>query len=277
MGKAIVEHLKRSGQKVFTTTRRRGKVSASSLFLDLSWDISAWDIPEGVDRVFICASVTNMEECRRQPEESKKVNVDNMLLLAVRLSEREISIIYPSTSSIFDGQEPNKKADDQACPSAEYGRQKVASEKGILSIGDTHSIIRFTKILGPDNPLINDWVVKLKQKEVIHPFSDVVLAPLTVDFAAQIMIAVAQKESFGIWQASAEKDITYEELARYIAAKLKVEDECVQPISVHESDIIMESVAKYTTLDTTRVERELGFLRPQVWATIDPLYGYGLS
>ena len=273
LGKAVIEHLKRSGQKVVATTRRSGEVSASSLFLDLSEDISSWDIPEDVDKVFLCASVTKMAQCREQPEESRRVNVDNMLLLAARLSERGISIIYPSTSPIFDGQEPNKKAVDDVCPAVEYGRQKVAAEKGILSIGDTHSIIRFTKILGPDNPLINDWIAKLKRREVIRPFSDVVLAPLHVDFAAQIMIAVAQKEGFGVWQASAEKDITYEELARYIAAKFKVEDEYVQPISIHESGIILESVAKHTTLDTTRLERELAVIRPDVWATIDSLYG----
>ena len=103
MGKAIIEHLKRFGQKVVATTRRRQNVSNSSLFLDLRGNVSSWDIPEGIDKVFLCASVTKMEQCRRQPEESKRVNVDNMLLLAARLSERGISIIYPSTSQLFDG------------------------------------------------------------------------------------------------------------------------------------------------------------------------------
>ena len=272
MGKAVIENLKRFGQKVVATTRRRENVSDSSLFLDLSGNVSSWDIPEGINKVFLCASVTKMEQCRRQPEESRKVNVDNMLLLAVRLSERGISIVYPSTSQIFDGQKPNRNADDEVCPSVEYGRQKVAAEKGLLSLSDRHSIIRFTKILGPDNPLINDWMAKLKRNEVIHPFSDMVLAPLHVDFAAQIMIAVTQRGGAGIWQVSAEKDITYEELAQYIAAKLKVEDRYVQPMSVHEADIILESVPKHTILDTTRMEMELGFVRPNAWATIDSLY-----
>ena len=272
LGKAVIEHLKRFGQKVVATTRRRENVSDSSLFLDLSGNVSSWDIPEGINKVFLCASVTKMEQCQRQPEESRRVNVDGMLLLAAMLSERGISIIYPSTSQIFDGQKPNRKADDEVCPSVEYGRQKGAAEKGVLSISDRHSIIRFTKILGPDNPLINDWIVKLTQGEVIYPFFDMVLAPLHVDFAAQIMIAVAEKESFGIWQASAEKDVTYEELARYIAVKLKADEQYVQPISVYESGIILESVAKHTTLDAARVERELGFVRPSVWATIDSLY-----
>jgi dTDP-4-dehydrorhamnose reductase len=244
------------------------------LFLDLSRDnILDWQIPQGINTAFFCASATKLEFCRAEPEQTRKINVDNTLLLAEKLDKKGISIIYPSTSQVFDGSLPYRKAEDQVCPNVEYGRQKAAAEKGILGISGKHSIVRFTKILGQDNSLIRGWLEDLKKKRIIRPFFEMVLAPLSPLFAAQIMIEIAQKNSPGIWQVSAEKDITYEELARYLAEKLKADSSLVKAISVQESGIIMEAIAKYTTLDTARLEKELGYNRPCVWTAIDSIYG----
>jgi dTDP-4-dehydrorhamnose reductase len=271
LGKAVIEHLKRSGQKVITTTRRRENISDSSLFLDLSGDISLWDIPEGIDNVLLCASVTKIEQCRRQPEESRKVNVDNILSLAARLSEREISIIYPSTSLVFDGKMPFRHANDPVNPQCEYGYQKVETELGLGSLTERVAIIRFAKIIEPAMPLINNWIANLKQGKTIHPFSDMVLAPVSLRYAVKVIIAVMEKKSYGLWQVSAKEDITYEQLARYVTEKRAVPQKLIQPVKAEQSGLKLETIPAHTTLDTSRLHDELGIEPPSAWETVDEI------
>ena len=78
---------------------------------------------------------------------------------------------------------------------------------------------------------------------------------------------------------TAKEDITYEELATHIAKKIGVSQRYVQPIKAHDSGLMFETIPKHTTLDTSRIENELGFIPPNVWDTIDSLFGlkYGAS
>lgn len=279
LGRSIAETLKKSGKRVITTSRRKQNLSDSCIYLNLTEDFSSWQAPKYVDVAFFCAAVTSIEQCRIHSVETRIVNVENTIKLADKLARKGISIIFPSTNLVFDGQSPNRKTDDPVSPRVEYGRQKAATEAGLMDLRQNISIVRFTKLLGPQTPLINNWLEQLKNKIVIHPFCDMVLAPVTIDFASKVMVEIADSKSFGVWQVSAKKDITYEELARYIARKIGVSQRYVQPIRAHDSELRLESIPEHTTLDTSRIENELKLSPPDVWDTIDSLFGlkYGIS
>ncbi len=272
LGSSITETLKKSGKRVITTSRKKKKLSESCIYLDLKDDMKLWEIPYDVDLAFICAAVSSIDQCRNYPQESKIVNVENTLKLADKLTRKGTSIIFPSTNLVFDGQSPNRRADDPIAPCFEYGRQKAATEAGLMNLGQNISIVRFTKILSPQTSLINDWIKQLKKKMVIHPFSDIVLAPITIDLAVDVLIEKANRKSCGIWQVSAKEDITYEDLARHLAKKVAVSQECVHPINALDSGMFFESMLKYTTLDTSRLQREFGIDPPDPFDSVDSLF-----
>lgn len=273
LGESIVTNLRMLGKSVITTLLNTQNEQEPCIYLDLSTDITFWEVPKNVEVAFFCSAITSIDECRLHSEESKMINVDNTIALSSKLVREGASIIFPSTNLVFDGRMPNMKIDDPVCPCTEYGRQKAAAESGLMSLGQNVAIVRFTKIFGPQTPFIRNWIKQLKDRKVIHPFSDMFLSPVSIDFALKVLIEVADRKSFGIWHVSANEDITYENLARHLARKIGVSQQYVQPTTVNGSGLEFESIPKHTTLDTSRIENELGFIVPKALDAIDSLFG----
>jgi dTDP-4-dehydrorhamnose reductase len=200
------------------------------------------------------------------------VNVQNTVALAKTLAAQGTFVVFPSTNLVYDGTVPFRKADDLVCPRTEYGRQKAEAETQLLSLGDSVAIVRFTKIIGPEMPLFRGWMRALRNGEAIHPFSDMVLAPVPLAFAVEVLRRVGSMRLPGILQVSGEKDITYEQVARYIAQRLGVDSDRVQPLSWRETGLHPEAVPKHTTLDTTRLRVECGMEPPDVWSAVEMVF-----
>ena len=281
IGQALADHLMRAGETVVETTRRLGTISEKSLFLDLVEDVSDWRPPCEVSVAYLCAAVTSLERCRREPLQSARVNVHHTVALAKTLVASGTFVIFPSTNLVYDGSIPFRKAEDAVCPVTEYGRQKVEAERQLLALGETVatlsrglvSVVRFTKVLGPNMPLFKGWIQALQDGETIYPFSDMVMAPVPLSFAVDVLHRVGEARLPGIVQVSGEKDVTYEQVARHIAQCIGASPDLVQPMRSEEAGLQIESIPSHTTLDTTRLRVELGMEPPDVWATIDSVFG----
>jgi dTDP-4-dehydrorhamnose reductase len=269
LGSSLASHLTQTGQHVHSTYFFNDQICTGSSFLDLRGDISNWQIPGPIDVAFLCAAVTSLDQCRTQPEETRKINVENTLSLAKRILQAGAALFFPSSNLVFDGLVPFRKATDQVSPRCEYGKQKVEAERGLSDLTERVSIVRFTKIIGPGMALIQNWITDLRQGKAIHPFSDMVLSPVPLRFATEAIIAIMQRERYGLWQVSAREDVTYEQMARYLARKMGISQKLVEPISVGQSGLRFETLPEYTTLDTTRLEEELGLESPKVWDVLD--------
>jgi dTDP-4-dehydrorhamnose reductase len=273
LGHSIAKALREYGKRVITTSRKPQNLSDSCVYLDLTEDISSWEVPNDVDTAFICAAVTSIDQCRSHPEESRKINVENTINIASKLADKGTAIIFPSTNLVFDGLKPFCKVDGPICPLTEYGRQKSETETGLLTHEKNFAIARFTKIFGPETPLVLNWIEQLKRRIIIHPFSDIALAPVSIDFAVNAMIGIANRKSYGIWHISAKEDITYEELTRHLARRVGASQQYIQPIKAIDSGLAFESIPKYTALDTCRLRKELGINPPSPFDTIDSIFG----
>ena len=273
IGRALADRLESAGKDVFETTRRYATVSEKRLFLDLAGDISDWQPPGQFSVAFLCAAMTSLNHCRKEPAQTAKVNVYHTVSLAKTLVESGTFVIFPSTNLVYDGSIPFRKAEDPVCPVTEYGRQKAEAERQLLVLGDSVSIVRFTKVLGLNTPLFKGWIQALQDGETIHPFSDMVMAPVPLSFAVDVLHRVAEARLPGIVQVSGEKDVTYEQVARHIAQCIGASPDLVQPMRSEEAGLQIESIPSHTTLDTTRLRVELGMEPPDVWATIDSVFG----
>lgn len=271
IGRALAEALPAAGWNVITTTRRAGDITEQNLFFDLSEDVAEWQPPADVVTAFLCAAVTSLAACRENPEQSARVNVKNTFLIADRLIKAGAFVIFPSTNLVFDGSAPQCPADAPARPQTKYGRQKADAESRILGLDNT-AVVRFTKIVWPDMPLVRGWIRDLKSGRVIHPFSDMALSPISLSLAVDVLIKVAEKKLTGIAQVSGDRDISYADLVRRIAERLGAPPELVRPVRVKDSGIQVEAAPAHTTLETSRIESELGIRAPDVWETIDSVF-----
>jgi dTDP-4-dehydrorhamnose reductase len=273
IGRALADYLVRSGGTVIETTRQTGTISEKRTFLDLSRDLSKWSPPCKCSVAYVCAAVTSLEKCRAEPAKTALINVQHTVALAGKLVKSGTFVVFPSTNLVFDGSLPYRKADDAVCPVTEYGRQKAEAEKQILALGNMAAVVRFTKVQDPETPLIKGWLNTLRNKESIYPFSDMVVAPLSVDFAVDVLHRVGGTHSAGIFQASAAKDVTYAQVGRYIARRIHASAKLVQPVKSGEAGPSLEAVPRHTTLDTTRLRAEFGLEPPDVWSTLDAVFG----
>ena len=270
IGKSLVVAYEAAVQSVWQTTRHRNRVSERRLFLDLSEDVSDWPLPtEATRTAILCAAVTSLERCRVEPGTSRRVNVVGTVALAERLVDAGAFVIFLSTSAVFDGKTPFAKPADLTNPQTEYGRQKAEVEGRLLKFGDRVAVVRFGKVIAPDMPLFTSWAANLRAGKVIHPFSDMVMAPISVAFAVQVLRQVTQRQLPGITQVSAAEDITFANAARYISQKLCAGDKLVEPISYREVGVIVSPT--HTTLDSIRLA-EFGLNPPPPTNALDQFH-----
>lgn len=273
IGHALTNHLMCAGKSVIETTRRIDTISERRVLLDLGGNISNWQPSEQISVAYLCAAESSLERCWINPLHSRRVNVQSTAAMTKMLVENGTFVIFPSTNLVFDGSIPFRKADDPVCPVTEYGRQKAEAERRILALGDMISIVRLTKVLVPNMPLLKGWIQALQNGEIIHPFSDMVMAPVSLPFIVNTLQRIAEERLPGIVQISSEKDVTYEQIARHIAQRIGAYPDLIQPVSSKEAGVHLEAMSSYSTLDMTRLCKELGIEPPEVWATIDSVFG----
>lgn len=207
-----------------------------------------------------------MDHCQVNPETTRQVNVLNTVALAKRLVNRGAFVIFLSTNTVFDGDTPFVKPTDPVNPQTEYGRQKAEAEEQLQIFKDKISVVRFNKVITPDMLLFNGWVRDLKTRKQIHPFSDMVMAPLSLEFVVKVLLQVSKSQLPGITQASAAEDVTYTYAAKYISKKLGVEQKLIRPISYQEVGIPFSP--SHTTLDSTRLST-FGLNPPTITKVLD--------
>jgi dTDP-4-dehydrorhamnose reductase len=250
IGKALVRRLEKEGNTVFKTTRHKHPLEENEFFLDLSMDISKFEIPKGVKTAYICAANTSVARCEENPDSSSKINTIAPLALAEKLIEKEIFVIFFSSSAVFDGKYPYQKADAPLSPVRAYGKQKAATELGLRKYSDKVLIVRPTKVLSAQLPLIENWVKDLKAGKPIHPFKDLKIAPVHIDYVVDKLSAASCLRKGGILQLSGEKDISYFEFMTALAAKIQLPVQLIQPVNVARSNVKVVYAPPYTSLST---------------------------
>ncbi|MBT4888554.1 MAG: sugar nucleotide-binding protein [Rhodospirillales bacterium] len=269
IGRHLVAALELKGKQVWGSTRKKNQVAERQIFLDMAETICEGSLlPNKIGTAILCAAETSMERCRLDATATRRINVENTVALAKRLVDEGTFVIFLSSNTVFDGQVAVPKATDRTNPQTEYGRQKADAEERLLSLGGQVAVVRFSKIIPPDMPLITSWASDLSARKIIHPFSDSVMAPVSVTFAVELISRVLTHKRSGIIQASATGDMSYKDAAKYIALKLGVDIRLIEPISYLQAGI--QFSPKYTTLDVTTL-LELGFEAPSETHALDQL------
>lgn len=269
IGRSLVRHLGEIDVRVRGTSRRRDTGGVNRLALDLEADLREWAVPAGTSVAFLCAGATSLEACRSRPDATRYVNVEQTVALAERLLARGVFVVWLSTNLVFDGQRPRPKAGDRVSPQTEYGRQKAAAERRLLALGASVAVVRLSKVMDGATRLIDGWVHDLRGGRPVQPLSDMVMAPVPLDFAVPVIAQVGLRRLGGILQASAPQDVSYAAVAQLAARRVGAPASLVRPITVAESALRVEAVPRHTTLDTSRIEREVGAHPPAVEVVLE--------
>lgn len=254
IGRALQQELLAAGWVVFGTTRRKEQINDTIVHLDLTQAIT-FRLEHPLDVVFLCASITSIAGCRDNPERSKQVNCDAQIILANYFLNRAIHVIFLSTNAVFSGQKPAYRIDDVVGPTTIYGTHKAMVEQELKNRPGKISIVRLSKVLTMDYPLIVRWIQALQQGACITPFHDMSLCLIALRDVTYCLKEIAERTLLGIIHLSGEKDVTYYDLAMHLAKSINADPTLVIPCSGFDAGISRAEAPPYASLDITESKK----------------------
>jgi dTDP-4-dehydrorhamnose reductase len=247
IGSALYKRLVKGTLTVWKTTRRQN-LEENEFYFNLEDEFKISIIPNiRFDFVFMCASITSLEYCRKNPDESKKINVDTTLKVLSYFNKNESFVIFFSTNLVFDGTKPAFTFFDETNPITEYGKQKILVENELKKLSKT-AIFRLTKIIDYEFKLFDSWIADLNNLNNISPFYDMKMSPVWMDDMIDFLVEFLEKPEEGVFHVSASDEISYYEAALHIANKLNLNINKIVPSS--SNTIGIEYIPKFASLST---------------------------
>ena len=257
IGRSLVQHWRKAGVPVMTTTRRQP--SSECVRLDLDEVQDDWLPPEGCGVAVLCAGVTHQKSCLERPDQTRRINVEQTLKLARALARSGCFVVFLSTNLVFDGLRPFPPVDTPQNPKTEYGRQKTRVEQSLAEKGDGWAVVRLTKVIHLGLPLISHWREALALRRSVEAFDDYVCSPISLDVAIKAIAQIAVGRHPGFWHVSGADDVSYASLARLLSAEMNRDPALVQTRSGGSS---MEHLPRFATLDSSATRREFAIVAP---------------
>lgn len=258
--------LTKNDLEIMSTTRNPVNITNKCAFLDIADSKSIREFsPNAKPGIAIfCVAISSFAVCEAEHKRTHAINVTNTMQLAKQLSDEGWKIVYPSSSSVFDGSKPLETPQATVGPQTEYGKQKADIEEKLLALSGNTLIVRFTKIIFPKMKLFTDWAETLLQNVPITPYADYLFAPVCSKQGSAALIQLSKQNATGIWHISPNTEITYKEAAQILVENMNLSVELVR----HQtgSDFLPpKEFPKHATLDASKTEHALGmtFMKPK--------------
>lgn len=267
-GGALSRSLRGLGHEVVATTRRCQR--AGEFFLDLAAPLPL--LPQ-VDVVIICAAMARLEECRRYPELAHRVNVEAPLEIGRTFTQTGARLLLLSTSAVFGCLAPHVEESARPTPRSVYGRIKAEAESRLLELGSQVSILRLTKVVKPNAGLPSEWMRHLGERRPVQAFDDCRFCPLAVAHVVDAITAVVEGGQGGAYHLSGATDISYAKAASFLAERIGVTKDLVEPMRGVDSGIPNAELTRFTSLACGRLMRLTGFVPPAPLDVLQHVYG----
>jgi cupin fold WbuC family metalloprotein len=278
IGAATYRSLKKEGRAVMATTRRRDAVSSERPYFDILNSLDDWSLPPETEAACIFLGVARLRDCAANPAKSALINVTQSLRLVDKLLAKGVYVVLLSSNQVFDGQSADVKVDSPVCPISEYGRQKAEVEAAIrqrMARGAAIAILRLSKVLTSNSPLIESWIQSLSKGLPIEAFADMTVAPVPADTVTAAVAALLDAKMPGVFQLSGPRDIAYAEVGHHLARKLGANLDLVVPVSAYSAGMPKGSTPLYTTLNSSTLRDKFGIIAPDVLDTLDSILDSG--
>jgi dTDP-4-dehydrorhamnose reductase len=217
-----------------------------------------------------CAALADVDECERNPERARLLNVELPRSLAAACAELGVGLVHISTDSVFDGRRGSYTESDEPAPVNVYARSKLDGERAVQDAFPEALIVR-TNFIGTSGSRrlgLADWVSsRLEAGDGINGFADVVFSPLLANELARVVLAAIDRKLQGLYHASASDSCSKYDFACRLAAALGFDTSVVKKGSLADAKLQAPRPLN-TSLSSSRLEAALETQMPSVNAAI---------
>jgi len=215
IGAALSNYWHENNIPFHTSTRYKKMVTDNCQLIDLN-NTDTFQNLKTYKSAIICAAITDIEECEKNPNRTRKINVEGTVELVKQFSRKGTHILFLSSNQVFDGRNPMQKPNAPRSPITEYGRQKVEVETFIENLSNA-CILRMTKVIHPGLKILRKWEKSLFEGQPILAFTDLSVSPISINDVIKKIDLLVRKKANGIFQISGGSDISYFQFAKEFA------------------------------------------------------------
>ncbi len=246
LGRRLVKAACQAGHRVWAWTSPREEVAPQS---DLPATFASVELTNPVQVaeaysqirpmiVIHAAALANVAGCYRDPIRAFRVNAEATRQLAGLCVADIARLIYVSTDLVFDGTQGNYQEDDQPRPLSQYGKSKLDGERAVIHHPGL-LVARVSWLIGTGTPrrahFLDQQIAALRKGEPLQLFRDEWRSPLSMDAAAQSLLALASIDVSGVLHLGGPEKLSRYEMGCILANRLGVNPDLVQ--SIEQSDM----------------------------------------
>jgi dTDP-4-dehydrorhamnose reductase len=254
VGKPLYNLFKEKNKPVVGTYCKNKKQDL--IYFDITKS-SIYDLPyKRAGYGIICSAITNLDQCKENPEYSYKVNVEGIEKIIIDLSNEQIIPIFISSGAVFDGVVGGYGEESIRNPLSAYGEQKVEVEDFITENIKNYLIVRPGKVCN-FKELTSNWLKKYNAGETILCADDEQLSLTSAKDVAEGIDLLIENDSRGIYHLNSPIHCSRLDLLNQFFRKLEITDAKIKSCSI--DDFGNEKRAKKSFMDASKFINETGF------------------
>jgi dTDP-4-dehydrorhamnose reductase len=223
------------------------------------------------DLVIHTAAMCNTSLCEKNPELSRRINVDATLEMLEVLDPEKSRLIFCSTDLVFDGLGTFYNENDKVNPKMVYARHKYDAEKAIRKWGDNHAILRLALMYGValgNNKSFISWLENGLKKGSVTLFSDEFRTPLYVEDAVTAIEKLTESDFRGTMHIGGAKRCSRYDFGIEFALRSNYNFSCINEISSKNAGLKIYRPPD-VSLNITLAKNILGFNPVSISGGID--------
>lgn len=179
-------------------------------------------LDNGQLHILLCSAETNIDNCKRNLQESYDLNVGATKRLIDEVKTTGHKLVFFSSEAVFDGKTGLYTEKDVPHPITEYGRQKLEIEKYIQSTLSDALIFRLSRAVAstfgaPD--IFGEFYRRMHNQEPIICLKGQSFCLTDVKDIAEAIVLSCERNLRGLYHISSSNYITRYELAQLYAQR----------------------------------------------------------
>ena len=209
------------------------------------------------------AAMTQVDDCEKDPETCRQLNVDATRYCAEACARHGIHLIFISTDFIFDGANGPYSEEALPAPLSVYGWSKLHAEEAVKASGARYTLARTVLVIGYVPGLSRSNIIlwargALQRGERIRVVDDQVRSPTWSVDLAEGCLRIAERGALGVFHLSGPDTMSILELVQKVAEHAGLDAGLIDVVS---SESLGQPAKRppVTGFDISKARTELGF------------------